>query len=108
MELVQDRPRSISRPGIIILGAVCFFYITVILRTLAEAPFLAAWLPVYLGLEVLFGILFALVLWRPIPPGPLSYLYQSSPVIPFRPSPRDSFATPVAFIPLQTKPSAVS
>ena len=75
MTLEKDHSRSLSRPGVIILGAVCFFYLTVILRTLAEAPFLAAWLPVYLGLEVLFGILFALVLWRPLQPGPLSYLY---------------------------------
>jgi signal transduction histidine kinase len=75
LTLEKDHFRSLSRPGVIILGAVCFFYLTVILRTLAEAPFLAAWLPVYLGLEVLFGILFALVLWRPLQPGPLSYLY---------------------------------
>jgi signal transduction histidine kinase len=75
--LKPDRSPALpaSLPGPIILGAVCFFYITVVLRTLAEAQFLASWLPVYLGLEFLFGILFALVLWRSLPPGPWRHLY---------------------------------
>ncbi len=64
-----------SRPGPIILGAVCFFYITVVLRTLAESEFLSSWLPVYLGLEFLFGVLFLLVLWRPIRGGAWPHLY---------------------------------
>jgi signal transduction histidine kinase len=62
-------------PGPIILGAVCFFYITVVLRTLAESQSLASWLPVYLGAEFLFGVLFALVLWRSLPPGFWRHLY---------------------------------
>jgi len=64
-----------SRPGPIILAAVAFFYITVVLRTLAESRFLASWLPVYLGLELLFGVLFLLVLWRPFRRGVWPHLY---------------------------------
>lgn len=62
----QPTPHPIFRPAPIILAAVYFFYITVVLRTLAEAGLIASRLPVYLGLELLFGILFTLVLWRPI------------------------------------------
>ena len=63
----QDKTLSspVSRPAPIILTAVYFFYITVILRTLAEIKALASWLPVYIALELLFGVLFTLVLWRP-------------------------------------------
>jgi signal transduction histidine kinase len=75
--LRRDKPFTlpVSRPGPIILAAVCFFYITVVLRTLAESEFLASWLPVYLGLEFLFGVLFSLVLWHPIRGGAWPHLY---------------------------------
>jgi signal transduction histidine kinase len=66
---------SVSRPGPIILAAAYFFYVTVILRTLAEAEALSSWLPVYLALEFLFGVLFTLVLWRPIRRGIWQHLY---------------------------------
>ncbi len=64
-----------SRPAPIILGAIYFFYITVILRTLAESELIAARLPIYLGLEALFGVLFTLVLWRPPHLGLWQHLY---------------------------------
>jgi signal transduction histidine kinase len=75
--LSQDKTPSnpASRPSPIILAAVYFFYVTVILRTLAEMDALASWLPVYLGLEFLFGVLFTLVLWRPMQPGSWQHLY---------------------------------
>jgi len=60
---------SPSIPGLwpkpIILAAAYFFYLTVILRTIAEVEYLASWLGIYLTLEFLFGVLFSLVLWRP-------------------------------------------
>jgi signal transduction histidine kinase len=65
----------LSRPGPVILAAVSFFYLTVVLRTLAESPFLSSWLPVYLGLEFLFGVLFTLVQWRPFESGAWPHLY---------------------------------
>jgi signal transduction histidine kinase len=71
---VPDIP-PISRPAPIILVAVYFFYVTVVLRTLAEAHLLASTLPVYLGWEFLFGVLFTLMLWRPIRQGLLPHLY---------------------------------
>lgn len=64
-----------SRPAPIILVAVYFFYVTVVLRTLAEGDLIAAALPVYLGLLFLFGILFTLVLWRPPRRGIWPHLY---------------------------------
>lgn len=75
----QDKILSspVSRPARIILTAVYFFYITVILRTLAEAEALATWLPVYLTLEFIFGVLFTLVLWRPIRTGAWQHIYFS-------------------------------
>jgi len=72
-ETVSSPPAS--RPTPIILAAVSFFYITVILRTLAEAEALATWLGFYLALECLFGVLFALTLWRPIRRLTLRHLY---------------------------------
>jgi signal transduction histidine kinase len=65
----------VSRPAPIVLAAVYFFYGTVILRTLAEAHLIASALPAYLGLEFLFGMLFTLVLWRPIRRGIWPHLY---------------------------------
>lgn len=65
----------ISRPGPIILAAAAFFYVTVVLRTLAEMEALGAWLSVYLGLEFLFGVLFILVLWRPLRAAAWQHLY---------------------------------
>lgn len=64
----QDKnlPSHVSHPAPIILAAVYFFYITVILRTLAEKVVLWSWFPIYLLLEFLFGVLFTLILWRPI------------------------------------------
>ncbi len=66
MSQVHGPDLPASRPVSIPLVAVCFFYVTVVLRTLAEADTLSRWLPVYLGLEFVFGVLFTLVLWRPI------------------------------------------
>lgn len=56
----------ISRPAPVVLAAVCFFYITVVLRTLAESDLLASRLVIYLALEFLYAVLFILVLVRPI------------------------------------------
>jgi signal transduction histidine kinase len=67
--------RPISRPAPIILAAVYFFYVTVVLRTLAEADLIASQLPVFLVLEFLFGVLFTLVLWRPPRRGIWPHLY---------------------------------
>jgi signal transduction histidine kinase len=64
-----------SRPKPIILAAVYFFYLTVVLRTLAEGDLIAAALPVYLGALFLFGVLFTLVLWRPPRRGVWPHLY---------------------------------
>lgn len=68
-------PHPVFRPAPIILAAVYFFYVTVLLRTLAEAPLIASRLPVYLGVELLFGVLFTLVLRRPIHLGIWPHLY---------------------------------
>jgi signal transduction histidine kinase len=75
--LRQDNaPSSLaSRPAPVILAMVCFFYFTVILRTLAEGDYLSSRLPVYLALEFLFGVLFTLVLWHPIHRGIWQHLY---------------------------------
>ena len=64
-----------SRPAPIILVAVYFFYVTVVLRTLAEGDLIAAALPVYLGALFLFGILFTLVLLCPPRRGVWPHLY---------------------------------
>jgi signal transduction histidine kinase len=64
-----------SRPAPIILTAVYFFYVTVVLRTLAEGHLLASTLPAYLGWEFLFGVLFTLMLWRPLRRGIWPHLY---------------------------------
>ena len=57
--------QHISRPAPIILAAIYFFYLVVILRTLAEPDFLPYQQERYLALELLFGVLFTLMLWRP-------------------------------------------
>ena len=59
-------PSPVSRPRPIILSAAYFFYLTIVLRTLAETNALGSWLRIYIGLELLFGVLFTFVLWRPI------------------------------------------
>jgi len=56
---------------------VYFFYVTVILRTLAEGDLIASALPIYLGLEFLFGVLFTLMLWHPFRQGIWPHLYFS-------------------------------
>jgi signal transduction histidine kinase len=61
-EIVSQR---ISRPAPIILAAIYFFYLVVILRTLAEPDFLPYQQERYLALELLFGVLFTLMLWHP-------------------------------------------
>jgi signal transduction histidine kinase len=66
---------SASRPATIALIAVYFFYVTVVMRTLAEMETIRSRLPVYLGLEFLFGVLFTLVLWRPIRGRAWQHLY---------------------------------
>jgi signal transduction histidine kinase len=71
---ISDADR-ISRPAPIILAAVYFFYVTVALRTLAESDLIASALPIYLGLQLLFGVLFTLVIWRPIRKGIWAHLY---------------------------------
>lgn len=45
-----------------------FFYVTVALRALAESNLIASALPIYLGSQLLFGVLFTLVIWRPVRP----------------------------------------
>lgn len=75
MQKPSSNPHPTSRPAPIILAAVYFFYVTVVLRTLAEGHLLASALPVYLGLELLFGVLFTLMLWRPVHKGVLPHLY---------------------------------
>ena len=75
MQHLNHAAYPLSRPAPIILVAVYFFYVAVILRTLAEAHAIASSLPVYLGLEFLFGVLFTLVLWHPIRGGILPHLY---------------------------------
>lgn len=65
----------ISRPRPIILIAVYFFYVTVVLRTLAEWEVISSRLPIYLTLEFLFGVLFTLMLWRPFRRGIWPHLY---------------------------------
>jgi signal transduction histidine kinase len=77
--LSQDRVALLhaSRPATIPLVAVHLFYLDVVLRTLAEADELASWLPVYLALEFLFGVLFTLNLWRPIRRYAWQHLYFS-------------------------------
>jgi len=54
---------------------VYFFYFTVILRTLAERDLIASRLPLYLGLEFLFGLLFTLAFWCPLRWDVLKHLY---------------------------------
>lgn len=75
MSQIQAAPRRVSPPSTIPLIAVFLFYTDVILRTLAEADELASWLPVYLAIEILFGILFSLNLWRPIRRDAWQHLY---------------------------------
>lgn len=75
MHQLPPTTHPIPRPAPIILAAVYFFYVTVVLRTLAEAPLISSAMPVYLGLEFLFGILFTLTLWRPIHQGIWPHLY---------------------------------
>jgi signal transduction histidine kinase len=58
-----------------ILAALSFFYLTVILRTLAEAQAIGSRMPVYLGLEILFGMLLCLTLWKPVRRGAWRHLY---------------------------------
>ncbi len=60
----KTKPLPISRPTPTALAAVYFFYAAVLLRTPsidAIRPFLSA----YLALEILYLVLFTLVLWRP-------------------------------------------
>ena len=75
--MIRDKPPSLplSRPGPIVLTAAYFFYVTVILRTLAERDLLSSQLPLYLALEFLFGVLFTLALWRPIRRSGWQHLY---------------------------------
>jgi signal transduction histidine kinase len=56
----------LSRPRPIILAAIYFFYLVVILRTVAEPDLVGFERTRYLALEFLFGLLFTLMLWRPV------------------------------------------
>lgn len=56
--------KPVSRPGIVVLGAVYFLYLSVVLRTFANAN-IHPQLPVYLALEFIFLVFASLVLWRP-------------------------------------------
>jgi signal transduction histidine kinase len=56
--------RPVFRPGKIVTAAVYLLYAAVVIRTLAN-PNIQARLPIYLGLEFLYLLLFTLVLWRP-------------------------------------------
>ena len=67
--------QPISRPAPIILAAIYFFYLVVILRTLAEPDFLPSQQVRYLALELLFGVLFTLMLWRPCSQPICQHLY---------------------------------
>ena len=64
-----------SRLATIPLVAVYLFYSTVVLRTLADAEELGSWLPVYLAVELLFGVLFTMNLWRPARRDAWQHLY---------------------------------
>jgi signal transduction histidine kinase len=53
-----------TRPGLIALVAVYFFYIAVVIRTLA-LEVIRPRLPIYLALELIYLFLFTWMLWRP-------------------------------------------
>jgi signal transduction histidine kinase len=57
-------PVSSMRPGKIVVGAVYLLYAAVVIRTIANQN-IRPRLPIYLALEVLYFILFTLMLWRP-------------------------------------------
>ena len=61
-KLPSSAPKT--RPGSIALAAVYFFYVAVVIRTLALAV-IRPRLPVYLALEFVFIVMFTLVLVRP-------------------------------------------
>lgn len=58
-------PRSVSHPGWLAVGVAFLFYAAVMLRTVA-APAARPRLPLYLALESLYLISFAIMLWRPV------------------------------------------
>ena len=66
MSLQKTASKRFAPPATIPLVAVYLFYLNVVLRTLAEPGELGPWLPVYLGVECLFGVIFTLTLWHPI------------------------------------------
>ena len=55
--------RPVFRPGKIVTAAVYLLYAAVVIRTLAN-PNIQARLPIYLGLEFLYLLLFTLVMWH--------------------------------------------
>jgi signal transduction histidine kinase len=57
------RTSLVPRPGRVVVIAVYLLYAAVVIRTLAN-PNIRARLPIYLGLEFLYLLLFTLVLWR--------------------------------------------
>jgi signal transduction histidine kinase len=57
-------PTPKSRPGSIALAAVYFFHVAVVIRTLA-LPVIRPRLPIYLGLEFIYIVMFTVVLWHP-------------------------------------------
>ena len=63
-----------SRPGIIALVAVYFFYAAVVVRTLA-LEVIRPRLPIYLVLEFLYLVLFTLIIWRPFRRRAWQHLY---------------------------------
>jgi signal transduction histidine kinase len=56
--------RAVSQPGRIIIATAYLLFAAVVIRSLAN-PNIRARLPIYLGLEFLYLVLFSLVLWRP-------------------------------------------
>lgn len=58
-------PVPVSRPGVIVVGAIYLLYAAVVIRTLTN-PNVRSRLPIYLALEVLYLMLFTLILWRPV------------------------------------------
>jgi signal transduction histidine kinase len=63
-----------NRAWFITLGVIYICYAAVVLRTLARAD-IQARLPVYLGMELIYLLLYTLMLWHPIPWKPGQYLY---------------------------------
>ncbi len=67
-------PLPSPRPGWLAASAVYMFYIAVVLRTLAF-DVIRPRLPVYVALELLYLVVFSVMLWRPVQRMTLRQLY---------------------------------